>query len=87
MSNHDVATGRVLPYGVYKHYKGQRYLVLGVARDHLTDDLLVVYIRLYGREGVPMSVQPLDRFLGRVVVNGEPVPRFQHLGVAEPHAG
>ena len=81
---HDDSRGPdALQYGVYEHYKGQHYLVLGVARDHLTDGLLVVYARLYGRKGVPMSVQPLDRFLGHVVVDGERVPRFQHVGVAE----
>ena len=83
MSHDDSPGPNALQYGVYQHYKGRRYLILGVARDHLTDDLLVVYARLYGREGIPISVQPLDRFLGHVVVDGELVPRFQHIGVAE----
>lgn len=86
MSHEDSPGPDALQYGVYKHYKGQRYLVLGVARDQLTDDLLVVYTRLYGRDGIPMSVQPLDRFLGHVVVEGQLVPRFQHVGVAEHNA-
>ena len=54
----------LLRFGVYRHYKGENYLVLGVARDHCTNEEVVVYVRLYGREGLPMSVQPLCRFLG-----------------------
>lgn len=83
MSHDDSLGPDAVQYGVYEHYKGERYLVLGVARDHLTDDFLVVYIRLYGRKGIPMSVQPLDRFLGHVMVDGELVRRFRHIGVAE----
>jgi hypothetical protein len=39
----------VLP-GVYRHYKGQRYEVLGVARHSETEEEFVVYRALYGEE-------------------------------------
>jgi hypothetical protein len=64
--------------GRYRHYKGNEYEVLGVARHSETDELLVVYRPLYG-EGA-LWVRPLAMFLETVTVNGEPVPRFTHLG-------
>ena len=30
--------------GIYEHYKGGRYLVLGLARHTETDEVLVVYV-------------------------------------------
>lgn len=64
--------------GRYRHYKGNEYEVLGVARHSETDELLVVYRPLYGEGG--LWVRPLAMFLETVTVNGEPVPRFAHLG-------
>jgi hypothetical protein len=32
--------------GIYKHYKGQRYLVIGLARHSETEEPFVVYIPL-----------------------------------------
>ncbi len=45
---------------------------------------MVVYVRLYGREGVPMSVRPLKNFLSPVEVDGQPVARFQYVGSSQP---
>ena len=33
--------------GIYEHYKGRKYLVLGVARHTETEELMAVYIPLY----------------------------------------
>ena len=87
MKQEDSVKPSDVKYGIYEHYKGGRYLVLGVARDHCTDGYLVVYIRLHGRKGVPMSVQPADRFLGYATLDGERVRRFRHVGLTEPEAG
>lgn len=35
--------------GVYRHYKGDHYLALGLARADETDEVVVVYTRLYAR--------------------------------------
>ncbi len=51
--------------GVYEHYKGKRYLVLGVARHTETGELMAVYVPLYELpegDGVQMSVRPLEMF-------------------------
>lgn len=75
--------GAGLRCGVYEHYKGKRYLVLGVARHTETGELMAVYVPLYelpGNEGVQMSVRPLEMFTGRVEVGSESRPRFRFAG-------
>ncbi len=74
-----------LKVGIYEHYKGEHYLVLGIARLDLADpewddELAVVYMRLYRRDGAPMSVRPLRNFLEPVETG---IPRFRYLGVEE----
>ena len=60
--------------GLYRHYKGQHYTVLGVARHSETDERLVVYRPEYGDRD--LWVRPLAMFTEMVEVNGQPVPRF-----------
>ena len=67
--------------GVYEHYKGKSYQVLGVALHSETLEELVVYKALYG-EGL-VWVRPLDMFLGEVEVGGEKKRRFRHMGEEE----
>ena len=64
--------------GRYRHYKGNDYEVLGVARHSETDELLVVYRCLYGEFG--LWVRPLEMFMGSVEVAGQSVPRFVRTG-------
>ena len=68
--------------GRYRHFKGNEYEVVGVARHSETDERLVVYRPLYGAGG--LWVRPLALFAGEVLVNGHPVPRFAYLGPIEP---
>lgn len=60
--------------GIYRHYKGQRYQVLGTARHSETLEDLVVYRALYGERG--LWVRPAAMFAQTIVVEGVPVPRF-----------
>jgi hypothetical protein len=60
--------------GRYRHYKGNEYEVLGVARHSETEEELVVYRACYGSHG--LWVRPLQMFLEAVMVDGRPVPRF-----------
>ncbi len=64
--------------GRYRHYKGNEYTVLGVARHSETEEELVVYRQDYGERG--LWVRPKDMFLESVEVDGNPVPRFAYLG-------
>lgn len=67
------------PSGIYQHYKGNTYLVLGTAKHSETLEELVVYVTLYENEEGPLWVRPLKMFLEDVVVNGKNVPRFRKL--------
>ncbi|MDY2625260.1 MAG: DUF1653 domain-containing protein [Coriobacteriales bacterium] len=49
---------------VYRHFKGDYYLVEDVARHSETDEELVVYRRLYGDGS--LWVRPKDMFLSEV---------------------
>ena len=64
--------------GRYRHYKGNEYIVLGVARHSETDEDLVVYRPDYGEQG--LWVRPKEMFLETVEVDGKQVPRFEFLG-------
>ena len=73
-----------VPAGVWQHRKGGRYLVLGVARHDTTDEPLVVYVRLYSRDGLPMSARPVADWLSDAEVEGTDLPRFTFLGSTDP---
>ena len=49
---------------VYRHFKGDFYLVVDTALDSETKETMVVYRRLYG-DGA-LWVRPLDMFLSEV---------------------
>lgn len=70
--------------GVYRHYKGNHYLALGLARADETDETVVVYTRLYEREGLPMSTRTLEIWNQLVEVDGRGVPRFAYAGHQTP---
>ena len=63
--------------GLYRHYKGKDYQVLGVATHSETEESLVVYRTLYG--DFDLWVRPLDMFVGTVELDGEPTPRFTFI--------
>jgi len=63
--------------GRYRHYKGNEYTVLGVARHSETLEELVVYRQEYGERG--LWVRPAAMFSEMVLIEGRAVPRFQHL--------
>ncbi|HEX8355070.1 MAG TPA: DUF1653 domain-containing protein [Pyrinomonadaceae bacterium] len=69
--------------GVYEHYKGRKYLVLGVARHTETGELMAVYVPLYElpeNRGVQMAVRPLKMFTGQVAAGDATGPRFRFIG-------
>lgn len=66
--------------GVWRHYKGRTYLALGLARQDETNEIVVVYTRLYEREGLPMSTRKLSIWSETVEHEGRRVPRFEFVG-------
>lgn len=67
-----------LKLGKYRHFKGNEYEVICLAKDSETLNDLVVYKALYGDGQV--WVRPLKMFLEQVEVNGEKVNRFTFIG-------
>jgi hypothetical protein len=63
--------------GHYRHYKGNDYTVLGVARHSETLEELVVYRQEYGDRG--LWVRPAAMFAETVEIDGRAVPRFRLL--------
>lgn len=60
---------------VYRHFKGNYYLVLHLAKHSETEEDLVVYQALYGDRGI--WVRPLSMFAEKVEVDGKLVSRFE----------
>lgn len=60
--------------GIYKHYKGNLYQVLGIARHSETLEEMVIYQALYGTYG--LWARPAAMFMSNLLVEGAKVPRF-----------
>ena len=69
--------GRSLKSGIYRHYKGKKYRLIGVAIHTETTEELVVYQALYGKK--LLWIRPLKMFLETVTIGKQAKPRFQHL--------
>lgn len=63
--------------GVYEHFKGKRYEVLGVAHHSETLEELVLYKHL---DDGGLWVRPLAMFLEEIERGGKKVPRFKFIG-------
>ncbi len=66
--------------GLYRHFRGNLYRVLEIARHSETEEQLVIYQALHGERGV--WARPLANFRESVTHQGASVPRFAPL--AEP---
>lgn len=70
---------KTIKQGIYKHYKGNFYLVLGVAHHSENQEPLVVYMALYESEygKNALWVRPYDMFTEEVEYDGKKIKRFQ----------
>ena len=66
-----------IPAGHYRHFKGNYYRVLSIARHSETLELLVVYQALYGEGGV--WVRPAEMWNEMIIRDGETFPRFRRI--------
>ena len=60
-------------FGIFKHYKGKYYLVLGIAK--YTENPLkefVVYKQLY--PDYKLWVRPKDMFLEEIIISSKQIP-------------
>lgn len=60
--------------GIWRHFKGYRYRVIGLARHSETEEPMVVYRALYGSG--ELWVRPAAMWLDRVERDGQIFQRF-----------
>ena len=61
--------------GIYRHYKGNLYEVIGFAMNSETLEEMVVYRAMYGERGT--WVRPLSMWDNPIEIDGETVKRFE----------
>lgn len=71
----------IKPGQIYKHFKGDTYKIITLAKSSETMEWLVVYERLTNtvHSDWRTYVRPLDMFQESVEVNGKKVSRFELL--------
>jgi hypothetical protein len=71
-----MTNGTILP-GVYQHYKGEKYFVLGVSKNTETGEICVVYRPLYETDWPQLVHRNAQMFMENVTVDGRQMPRFR----------
>lgn len=69
----------------YRHFKGNLYRLIGIAKDSETLEDLVVYQALYGDH--QLWVRPAEMFFGKVERDGKVMPRFEEISEEEAEKG
>ena len=64
-------------FGLYQHYKGNLYQVIGVAQHSENHDIFVMYQALY--DDYNIWIRPFDMFTETIVIDGKEQPRFTFL--------
>lgn len=64
--------------GKYRHFKGNEYEVIGVARHSESLEEMVVYRALYGERG--LWVRPAHMWNEIVTHDGKEIKRFEFIG-------
>ncbi len=63
--------------GLYKHYKGNFYTVIGLAMHSETEEMMVIYQPK--KEGSTLWVRPEKMFNELIEIDGKSVPRFEFV--------
>ena len=72
MEHHTIKLGR------HRHYKGNKYEVIGVEKHSETLEDIVLYRACYG--AFDMWARPIGEFCGDVEAGGKRVARFEYIG-------
>lgn len=64
--------------GRYRHFKGNEYEVIGIAKHSETTEEMVVYRALYGEQG--LWVRPASMWNENVERDGKVYQRFTYIG-------
>ena len=78
MTDEDLPPLIETPLGLYRHYKGGEYRVLGAVRHSETLEPMTLYQALYGQQG--LWVRPAAMFTETVAIAGAAQPRFVRIG-------
>ena len=65
--------------GLYKHYKGNMYEVIGIAKHSETLEEMVVYKATYQEEPHNKWVRQIAMFLEKIEINGNLIERFSKI--------
>ncbi len=71
---------KIVKNGLYRHYKGNNYLLLDVVRHSESLEELVLYKCLYENDLGELWVRPLEMFIEDVTIDGVKKPRFEYIG-------
>ena len=66
--------------GKYRHFKGNEYNVIAVAKHSETLEDMVVYEALYDNKVSKIWVRPLKMFLETIEKDGKTFKRFEYTG-------
>jgi hypothetical protein len=74
-----MASQEIIP-GIYKHFKGKMYEVIGIARNSETLEEYILYKALYdskefGKDA--LWVRPKKMFFEKVKIDGKEISRFE----------
>jgi cyclomaltodextrinase / maltogenic alpha-amylase / neopullulanase len=73
----EIKQGKLLPKGIYRHFKGNLYELLEQATHSETLEEYVVYRALYGERGI--WVRPLAMFSEQIERDGRIIARFEFV--------
>jgi len=62
--------------GIYKHYKGDLYKVISIAKHTETNEDMVIYKSIDSKE---LWVRPLEMFNEKIKIDGKTIPRFKYI--------
>ena len=69
--------------GRYKHFQGNEYMVLAIAKHSETLEDFVVYEALYDNKVSKVWVRPVSMFTDKVEKDGKMVDRYEYIGDKE----
>ena len=71
-------TVETIKKGIYRHFKGNEYEVIGIARHSETLEEMVIYKALYGDGDI--WVRPVSMWSETVIKDGVGYKRFTYIG-------
>lgn len=69
-----------LKTGLYKHFKGGEYEVIGIAKHSETLEDFVVYKALYDNKVSKLWIRPKEMFTESIIKDGKSIKRFEFIG-------